>query len=547
MAVPTAGSPDSPPAPRLCNRCKEAEATLDLRTAETVCQSCFANYVSTKAIKRLEVMQRETRTAGHRLPPGAGAAPAPQRYVVALSCGPSSTALLHILYESLRRHEQQGQGEDLEQGMGKAQTQRQRQKQKQKQQAKPRFEMRAVHVVFDADDAGDDDDDEDVNGAHDGGVEQRHYYHRSHGGHYRYHQAGTDRLLDRYRARFPGLEIEAVGLSSVVGSPSIDWSALPLTTPPPPAPVAPTTTSAPTADPTRDTRRRRKQLAEIFARLPSATSRADVQRLLTRHALLAAAAAEKEVQAQAQAQAHDGRDQGQNGQDVVLLLGHSTTALAALTLSEAAKGRGFSLPWVVNDGAAFPVASPTAETKTATTATTDVPVYYPLREIFRKELLAYASNTTPPLTDILSPPTGTDNSSGGGDAGAAAVVSHKDLSIDDVMARYFGEVEASYPSVVANVVRTTGKLARTAPTAGAADGSDDRKDGREEEAAAEGGESEGLVVEGLGGGRCGLCGIALDKSGDARWRGEIGEEGSSDETTAWRRGLCYGCERSTRA
>ncbi len=463
-------------------------------------RSCFASFVANKAIKRLEVLQRETRPDGRRLPT------TPQRYLLALSCGPSSTALLHILHENLRQQRERG---------------------------RPlRFELLVAHVVFDAVD--DDDDDDECNGSDAGRRPQQ--------------EQGpplTPPLLDRYRARFPGTEIRTVGLSSVLDSPCVDWSALPVS---PPPPSLPSSSSSSPLD-------RRRRLAELFARLPSATSRADVRRLLTRHALLAAAAAEH--------------------RRAVVLLGHSTTALAELVLAETAKGRGFSLPWQVNDGSVFPVPvvapavpAPSVDsgegegegeeteaamtgTTTATTTTTItttataikmISIYHPLRELFRKELLSYAAITSPPLAELLPAdslfPRRSGNRKGGGGGGgtaAAAVVSHKDLSIDDVMARYFGEVEASYPSVVANVVRTTGKLVRAAAHGGG------RAEEREREREGAGGGEEGT-------GRCGLCGIALDRSGDERWRGEIGEEGPGEASGTLRRGgLCYGCERSTRA
>jgi cytoplasmic tRNA 2-thiolation protein 2 len=90
------------------------------------------------------------------------------------------------------------------------------------------------------------------------------------------------------------------------------------------------------------------------------------------------------------------------------------------------------------------------------------------------------------------------------------VVSHKDLSIEEVTARYFEDVEENYPSIVANVVRTTGKLNR-------------------------------VVAEE----HCGICAMPLDKQGDKRWKGEIGNgssDGSSGEGKSMQ--LCYGCERS---
>ncbi|KAI1374638.1 hypothetical protein F4677DRAFT_162959 [Hypoxylon crocopeplum] len=416
---------------RPCNRCKEHEGTIDLRGAESVCKSCFAYYVSSKAIKRLEALQRETsRNAGK------GQNRRPQRYLVGLSLGPSSTALLHVLTENVRQQRARGQKTS-------------------------RFEYVVVHVVDDTSSSP---------------------------------TAGED-LLSPYRAHFPDAELQAVPLGAALHLPSIDWTALPRQN----ASLLPA-----------------QRLADVLERLPSATSRADIRRLLVRHLLIAAAT-----------------DRGCDA----LLLGHSTTSLAELTLSETAKGRGFSLPWLVNDGAAPVPASLCSEAQsTAQSPTPLLPMYSPLRELFRKELHMYLSQTTPPLTSLLSPSSSSTTSQR---SKAGAVVSHRDQSIDDVLARYFGEVEASYPSVVANVVRTTGKLERRAP-------SQDNRDN--------GGGSEGEEEEGNGN-LCGLCGAALDELGDERWRGEIGDEAVVDSIEgeaedANSRGkklkLCYGCERSTR-
>ncbi|CAI4218096.1 unnamed protein product [Parascedosporium putredinis] len=213
--------------------------------------------------------------------------------------------------------------------------------------------------------------------------------------------------------------------------------------------------SLPSTDPALDPQAR---MQALFDALPSVTSRADILRLLIRHILLSVAA--------------DNSCEG-------LLLGCTTTALAELTLSELARGK--------------PPRS--------------MQIYYPLRDIFRNEIHTFLRLADPPLTGlaVANPPS------------SAEVVSHKDLSIEEAMVRYFESVEEGYPAVVANVVRTTGRLTR----AGAVD--------------AEG--EQGSVA-------CGLCGMAVDESGDARWKGEIGvgpeEEGRAGAP------LCYGCERSIR-
>ncbi|KAF2160969.1 hypothetical protein M409DRAFT_28575 [Zasmidium cellare ATCC 36951] len=108
----------------------------------------------------------------------------------------------------------------------------------------------------------------------------------------------------------------------------------------------------------------------------------------------------------------------------------STTKLAERTLAETAKGRGFALPWTVADGE-----SPHGIT-----------FYYPLRELLTKEIEAYISFVEPPLDQQLVNPE------------KPATVSTKNMTIDDLMNQYFESVERDYPSIVANVVRTTGKL-----------------------------------------------------------------------------------------
>ncbi|KAK9799101.1 putative Cytoplasmic tRNA 2-thiolation protein 2 [Seiridium cardinale] len=271
--------------------------------------------------------------------------------------------------------------------------------------------------------------------------------------------------LEAYKARFEGIGLTKIGLADATSLDTIDWTALPgLNADLPPS----------------------QRIADLFARLPSASSRADILRLFTRHLLMHTAVRES---------------------CDVLLMGYNTTSLAELTLSETAKGRGFAVPWGVNDGIlSLPRIPPTKAPSDAMERSDidekaggiTIPIYHPLRELFRKELLIYSGLTTPALTPLISSSTNK----------AAAVVSHKDVSIDDVMARYFAEVEENYPSVVANVVRTTGKLRRS-------------------------GNSET--------GNCGLCGLGLDEVGDERWRGELGEQKNEGGD---RGRLCYGCERS---
>ena len=262
----------------------------------------------------------------------------------------------------------------------------------------------------------------------------------------------AEKLLAGYRERFPGLEFKCVPLGDVLKLRSVDWSALPDVGEGEPA----------------------ERIRALFDGLPSVTSRADVLRLLIRHLLLAQAA---------------------EGGFEALLMGCTTTALAELTLAEVAKGRGFSVPWQINDGP-FPIPGGLDPSSGTTPGT--IHIYYPLRDVFRKEIHTYLSLCDPPLADLVVSP----------ESDAGAVVSHRDLSIEETMTRYFESVEETYPAVVTNVVRTTGKLGR-----------------------AETGEGEA----------CSVCGMVVDERGDARWKGEIGAEARGEGEGPR---LCYGCERS---
>ncbi|KAI1631244.1 hypothetical protein F4809DRAFT_658282, partial [Biscogniauxia mediterranea] len=493
---------------------------------------CFAAFIQSKAVKRLEVLQRETRgptTTATTTPNPKPSPSSPQRYLVALSLGPSSTALLRVLCENARR--QKGR-----RGRGGV-----------------RFDLAVVHVDTSCvdDDAADGSDDSSSS-------KRRRRRHRRSKQEEEEEEEEEDKQNDPltpYRALFPEVaDFRVVPLSSVLRDPDVDWSALPLPPPPPSSPRRSPDEHADDDDDEDDDQR----LRAMFSRLPSPSARADVRRLLVRRALLATAAATAAAV----------EPLSPPPPPPPLLLGYSTTALAELTLSETVKGRGFAVPAAASDGVvpvrvrvADPSVSPSpdsylspaaalknssssseekkkkteaakAKTKTKTkTKTVHIHVYSPLRELFRKELVSYLRGTPELAAALPGLGLSSPSSSSAAAAAPAVVVSHRDLSIDDVVARYFGEVEAAYPSVVANVVRTTGKLLLLR---------------RPEE---EGWGDEG----GRGGGEewCGLCGMGLDVEGSERWRGEIGEgegegEGDGDGDGGGRRKLCYGCERSVR-
>ncbi|KAG7290243.1 hypothetical protein NEMBOFW57_000241 [Staphylotrichum longicolle] len=422
---------------------------------------CFTKFIATKCIKQIGILGKETRP-----PPSTTGGPptGTRRYLLGLSLGVSSTVLLHLLNENVEFQLAKGRNAP--------------------------FDLTVVHV--------------DTSPQPPSSSTTSHT------------QTAAETALAAYRARYPRFAFHCIPLSSSSSSTSTSTST--------------TTTSSTTT-----------AAALLQGATTSAASRSDILRTLTRRALISAA------------RAHTCQ---------ALLLGHSTTALAELTLAEAAKGRGFALPWLVHDGPA-PAPAPAVgggvgvgagvgdgdvdrsslglrgngdgegEVGAGTGSLEDagagasangggegsdvddltVLVYHPLRDALRKELVTYASLVSPPLTDLI-PPDHPHKTKNGDAPPAAAVVSHKDLSIEEVMTRYFAEVEASYPSVVANVARTTGKLVRAGGTEG-----------------------------------CALCGMPLDEDGDERWRGELGIQKETATSGVGGTGgrLCYGCERSTGA
>ncbi|KAK4540989.1 hypothetical protein LTR36_008358 [Oleoguttula mirabilis] len=153
-------------------------------------------------------------------------------------------------------------------------------------------------------------------------------------------------------------------------------------------------------------------LEKLFASLTSPTSRGDILQILLRKLVVNCAKRES---------------------CEAILWGHSTTRLAERTLAETAKGRGSSLPWIVADGELLH----------------GVPFYYPMRDLLSKEIASFTSFLEPPLDDVIAT------------EAVKPAVSTKNTTIDDLMKQYFESVEQEYPSIVANVVKTTAKLRAT--------------------------------------------------------------------------------------
>ncbi|ETN44809.1 uncharacterized protein HMPREF1541_09684 [Cyphellophora europaea CBS 101466] len=124
-----------------------------------------------------------------------------------------------------------------------------------------------------------------------------------------------------------------------------------------------------------------------------------------------------------------------------LLLSHSDTRLASQSLSAVAKGRGGAAPGSSADGYS---------------AGHGVEMRYPCRDLFRAELELFASSLEERAE--LAEGEGEDPA-----VAAAKVPSVKSLSIDELLAGYITSQGERYPSIMANVVRTVGKLQSEEP------------------------------------------------------------------------------------
>lgn len=165
-------------------------------------------------------------------------------------------------------------------------------------------------------------------------------------------------------------------------------------------------------------------------------------------------------------------------QKAVVLLGSSATRLAAQTLSEVAKGKSTNIVSLLSDK---PTSS-TLPTIVDETTTGDVEVICLFRDVLRKDLYSFATCAVLPPPSTLSPSVSsskdtTDHHPGPERLLSSLIPPHqlssisnntdgtgkkfreiKTLSIDELCESYFSDIEASFPGIVSNVVRTVGKL-----------------------------------------------------------------------------------------
>lgn len=345
----------------------------------TEASKCFAQYVTTKAVKRMETYKIR------------GSTKAPRKLLLPLSFGPSSASLLHILDQHL-----QGQYDRMNRAA---------------------YELHVVHIDLYLDAADRKD---------------------------------SASLLEMYKLRFPRHTYSSYGLEDALLSGDIDWKALGI-----PGPSQETIQKPGT-----------ERLQAIIGSMPSATSRKDIASTLLTRILV---------------------DVTKSSSCESILFGDSTTRLAEKTLTETAKGRGFSLPWQVSDGM----------------SSYGVGFNYPMRDLLKKELVTFSSLTTPPLTDLIVYQNASSHIS----------ASSKLTTIDDLMIQYFESVEQNYPSIVANVVRTSSKLKPIS----------------------------GDVATG-----CGLCGLPVSEGTDGifGWGGDQNSNSLPVREKSDYGVLCYGCSRS---
>lgn len=340
---------------------------------------CFAQYITTKAVKRMETYRIR------------GSTKVTKKLLFPLSFGASSAALLYIL-----DHHLQGQLDRMN---------------------RVAYQLHVIHVdlYMDAPD-----------------------------------RKESTILLGKFQALFPRHTYSTVGLEEALKLDRIDWNSIGMERPY-----------------SKDSQMSgAEQLRELFGSMPSATSRADIISILLTRLLV---------------------DIAKKSNCESILFGDSTTRLAEKSLAETAKGRGFSLPWQISDGS-----SPYG-----------IGFNYPMRDLLKKEVGAFTSLTTPPLTDMIVHQEPLSRIS----------ASSKLTTIDDLMAQYFESVEENYPSIVANVVRTSSKL---------------------------------KALNGDMTTSCGLCGlpVAEGTGGIFGWGGDQSTEiqlGTEHQHSGI---LCYGCSRS---
>lgn len=162
--------------------------------------------------------------------------------------------------------------------------------------------------------------------------------------------------------------------------------------------------------PTADLTTNETKLTTLLSTLPSSSSKSDIHALITTRLITAYA---------------------RSNNFTHILWGDSDSRLAAKALSSVAKGRGFAVPWQVLDGP---------------TSWEGIHFGFPMRDLYKFEIEKYAEILQPGFTDLVVK-----------DQGIAEVAT-RNMSIDELLKNYIDTQGAKYPGIMANVVRTIGKL-----------------------------------------------------------------------------------------
>lgn len=206
-----------------------------------------------------------------------------------------------------------------------------------------------------------------------------------------------------------------------------------------------------------------------------------------------------------------------------ILYSHSITRLAEMTLSETAKGRGFSVPWATGDCITPPI---TMHTHLAP----NLKAIHPLRDLLYKELVTYI--ITLGLSRFLYPgtiPTPTTTTA----THSLIPTRTTSTTIDSLIHAYFSTMEHSYPSIVANVVKTINRVppAKLPVTSSAISPQVSTPQGEHTFPS------------------CAVCGFPIDMEEDSVWEGEdaagsISSENILKELRVGIDALCVGCKRT---
>jgi cytoplasmic tRNA 2-thiolation protein 2 len=130
--------------------------------------------------------------------------------------------------------------------------------------------------------------------------------------------------------------------------------------------------------------------------------------------------------------------------------------------------------------------------------------YYPLRDLFKKELVTYVSTIVEPR--LLPLCVGYEHQPR---YTQAAATSARNITVDELFTQYFESMQGQFPHIVSNVVRTAARLVPG---------------------------DEGVKA-------CRICGLPGDGGGGMEVLGSVVSD--REKNGEGKEGMCYACSRST--